>query len=267
MKSKSSLLGLILSACAFAVDAPLVEAHIKFISTTKPLLNIGILRDKNAERLVIPTDMFSEEIVYRGPARLELIELSATPVPKPKSSQNGEEQASEKQPRRGFKSRPPSHEFVPTGKPPIAWTNLPTNQGRLNLIMLITPGYDNGITVLQDTTGSFPPGSNRYLNLCPFTVVVKTPSGEQPIAPKESKVIRPGAKDRDYYDLQFLCRLDSGDKLNFSGRVFHMESARKLYLLLPGPGVDGRLVVRDIEDRQSSNTERAIGPTPPKQAK
>jgi hypothetical protein len=252
-----------------AADAPFVEARIKFISISRPLVGVGIVQGKKAGAFVIPTDMFSEEIVYSGPARLELVELIAVAKPTDPKGPAEEEKdpAAAKRPARGVKARAPSHEYVTAGKPPLAWVDLPTNQGRLNLILLVTPGKGNGITVLNDVPGSFPPGSNRYLNLCGFTVIVKTPSGDQPIPPGGAKIFRPGAKDNDYYDLQFLTKADDGDRIAFSSRVYHMESVRKLYLLMQAPGDDARLIVRDIEDRPPSAKGQTLSPTGPKGAK
>ena len=269
MSFKNLLRALLLGAPSFLLgaDAPLVEARIKLISTTRPLVGIGIIHGKKAEGLVIPTDMFSEEVIYRGPARFELVELTAVAKPAETKLPTAEEKEVAKRPARGVKAREPSHEFAPTGKPPIAWVDLPANQGRLNLIMLVTPGKDNGITVLNDIPGSFPPGSNRYLNLCGFPVVVKTPSGEQAIPAGGAKVLRPGAKDNDYYDLQFLTKSPDGDRLAFSSRVFHMETVRKLYLLIQAPGDDGRIIVRDVEDRPPSAKGQTLSPVGPKGAK
>ncbi len=252
-----------------AADAPVVEARLKLISTTRPLVGVGIVHGKKAEGIVIPTDMFSEEIVYRGPAHFELFELTAVAKPtesKPTTPEK-EDPSVTKRPARGIKAREPSHEFVPSGKPPLAWVDLPTNQGRLNLILLVTPGKDNGITALNDVPGSFPPGSNRYLNLCGFSIVVKTPSGEQSIPSGGAKVIRPGAKDNDYYDLQLLTKADGADHLAFSSRIFHMESVRKLYLLIQAPGDNARLIVRDIEDRPPSAKGQTLTPFGPKGGK
>jgi hypothetical protein len=252
-----------------AADSPVVEARIKLISTTRPLVGVGIARGKKAEGIVIPTDMFSEEIVYRGPARFELFELNAVAKPtEPKPATSEKEDPSVKtRPARGIKAREPSHEFVLSGRPPLAWIDLPANQGRLNLILLVTPGKGNGITALNDAPGSFPPGSNRYFNLCGFPVVVKTPSGEQAILPGGTKVIRPGAKDNEYYDLQLVTKADSADRLAFSSRIFHLESIRKLYLFIQAPGDNSRLIVRDIEDRPPSAKGQTLSPIGPKGGK
>jgi hypothetical protein len=264
MNFKALLLALLVGAPLLlpAADSPVVEARLKLISTTRPLVGVGIARGKKAEGIVIPTDMFSEEITYRGPARFELFELNTVAKPTESIPTTSEKEGSsaKTRPARGIKAREPSHEFVPSGRPPLAWIDLPANQGRLNLILLITPGKDNGITALNDAPGSFPPGSNRYLNLCGFPVVVKTPSGEQAIPPGGTKVIRPGAKDNDYYDLQLMSVTNEEEKLVFSSRVYHMESVRKLFVLTPGPGDDGRVLLRDIEDRPPPS--KGQNPTP-----
>mgnify|MGYP000330066493 CR=1 FL=1 len=80
MKSNFAAFAALLPLLLGAADGTVVEARLKFISTTRPLVGIGIVQNKKAEGLVIPTDMFSDEIVYRGPARLELVELKTVTV-------------------------------------------------------------------------------------------------------------------------------------------------------------------------------------------
>ncbi len=261
----AALLALVWAAPAFAADAPVVEARLKFISTTRPLVGIGLAHGKKAEGLVIPTDMFSDEVVYRGPARLELVELNT--VAKPAETKIPAEEKGAAKPPRGVKAREPSHEFVSAGKPPIAWIDLPKSIGPSHLILLVTPGKENGILAINDVPGSFPPGSNRYLNLCGFPVVAKLPSGEQTIPPGGAKVMRPGAKDNDYYGLQIVAREDAGERPLFSTRIFHMETVRKLYLIIPVPGADGRADVREVEDRPPSAKGQTLTPTAPKGAR
>ena len=260
-----ALLALVRSTPAFAADAPVVEARVKFISTTRPLVGIGLAHGKKTEAIVIPTDMFSEEVVYRGPARLELVELNA--VAKPTETKPPADEKAAAKPPRGVKAREPAHEFVAAGKPPIAWIDLPKSVGPSHLILLVTPGRDNGIVAINDPPGSFPPGSNRYFNLCGFPVVAKLPSFEKTLPPGDSTVLRPGAKNNDYYGLQFLAREDAGERTLFSTRIYHMETVRKLYLIIPVPGADGRVDVREIEDRPPSAKGQTLTPTAPKGAR
>jgi len=262
MKSNFAAFAALLPLLLGAADGTVVEARLKFISTTRPLVGIGIVQNKKAEGLVIPTDMFSDEIVYRGPARLELVELKTVTVkqaPPTSDVEAGKAAATPKREARGVKAKPQVSVATPAGKPPLAWIDLPVAAGRQSLILLVTPGRGNGIIAIPDVVGSFPPGSNRYLNLCPFSLVVMTPSGRQVIPANSSTVSRPGSKDNDYYDLKFFSAINQEEKLVFSNRTYHLDSVRKLFILTPLPGSEGRVAVRDIEDRPAPSKAQLPG--------
>ena len=254
MRSKLFLLAIIAWALAslpaVAQETTRVEARVKFLSMTRPLIEVGLLQGTKAEGLAIATDMLTDEIVYRGASRLELLD-----------EVKGSKKAA---PSAGVKARLATKTFKPAGTPPIAWIDLPTNQGRLQLILLVTPGLGNGIVALNDSPGSAPLGSNRYLNLCSFPIVVRLPSGDHVIGPKGSKTARPGAKDSEYYDLQILTKTDVPDKLAFSGRVFHMNSVRKLYLISEAPGESQRITLKVVEDRDAPAKALPPSAAPPK---
>jgi len=267
MKSELTVFAALLPLLLGAAEGTVVEARLKFISTTRPLVGIGIAQGKIAEGLVIPTDMFSDEIVYRGPARLELVELKTVTVKQPPPASDddaGKDAATSKRATRGVKAKPLTNIATPTGKPPLAWIDLPIATGTQSLILLVTPGRGNGIIAIPDVVGSFPPGSNRYLNLCPFSLVVMTPSGRQLIPANSSAVSRPGSKDNDYYDLKFFSAINQEGKLVFSSRTYHLDSVRKLFILTPLPGNEGRVAVRDIEDRPAPSKAPENSPGAPK---
>lgn len=222
-----------------------VEARIRFISMTQPLVGVGVVNNRKAHGLVIPTDMFSEEVAYRGPARLELVQVSAKRnenlnVPKPESPA-----PKTAEPRQGVKGKQQTLTYSVTGSAPLAWIDLPQKQGLLQLIILVTPGKGNGMTLLNDKPGSFPPGSNRYLNLCAFPVTVRAPSGDYVVPAGGSQILRPGALDKAYYDFQLLSR---EAEVLFSTRVYHLESTRKLYVLSQ-VGTGTRVQLKAIVDR------------------
>jgi hypothetical protein len=225
-----------------------VEARIRFISMTRPLMGVGLVNDGKPTGIVIPTDMFSDGISYRGPARLELVKLSATEsVPEPPPEPEGKK-PTPPSPRRGVKLSQQTTSYKVTREPALAWIDLPKKQGLLHLIILVTPGQGNGMVMLNDRPGSFPPGSNRYLNLCAFPLKVKAPSGEYDVSAGGSQTLRPGALDKSYYDLQLLTR-DS--RVVFSTRIYHLESARKLYVLSQ-VGSSERVQLKAIVDRPPS---------------
>ena len=272
MKSKTILFALAAWALAIlpssAQEAPRVDARLKFLSMTRPLMDIGLMHDKKAEGLVIATDMLTDEVVYQGPPRLELLEMKSTSLPPVIDTAKDEKPDPKKtKPTQGVRAKTSTREFTPTGKPPFAWIDLPSNQGRLHLILLVTPGLGNGIIALADTPGSGPMGSNRYLNLCSYPIVVRLPSGDLKIGPQGSKTARPGSKDNEYYDLQILTTVDEKEKLAYSGRVFHMNSVRKLYLISQAPGESKRISLKVVEDRDAPAKAQPPTATPPKGAK
>ena len=267
-RAPTLLAALLLAAVAGrAADVPIVEAYLKFVSGNRPMAGVGIMQDKKPKALVIPTDMLTEAVYYRGPARLELVEMVTT-EPTSAATPNAEEKAeATKRPARGVKAIASNSVVTPAGKPPIAWIDLPTKQGQLHLILIVNPGKDNGITAIQDPPGSFPPGSNRYFNFCPFPVTVRLPSGDQVMAPGATKVARPGSKDNEYYDLEILSRINEQDVGSYSGRLYHLETVRKLYMISPGPGNVGRITVKVIVDRPPSARSPAQKPPVTKGAK
>lgn len=272
MKSKSFLFALAAWALSIlpssAQEAPRVDARLKFLSMTRPLMDVGLMHDKKAEGLVIATDMLTDEVVYQGPNRLELLEMKATSVPSVLDAAKDEEPERKKtRPTQGVRAKASTKEYAPVGTPPFAWIDLPSNQGRLHLILLVTPGLGNGIIALADTPGSGPLGSNRYLNLCSYPIVVRLPSGDLYIGPKGSKTARPGSKDNEYYDLQILTTDEDKQKLAYSGRVFHMNSVRKLYLISEAPGESKRISLKVVEDRDAPAKALPPTATPPKVAK
>ncbi len=244
-----TVVGLLLT---FAVGAQAqsegyVEARIRFISMTQPLVGVGVVNNRKAQGIVIPTDMFAQEISYRGPARLELVKMTATRSDRPSGAKAEEPPAGTKSqtPPPGLKTKLQTLTYTATGGPPLAWIDLPTKQGLLHLIILVTPGQGNGMVMMNDKPGSFPPGSNRYLNLCGFPLTVRAPSGDYVVPAGGSQILRPGALDKGYYDFQLISR---DAKVLFSTRTYHLESTRKLYILTQ-LGTSERVQLKAIVDR------------------
>jgi hypothetical protein len=251
-----------------AQEAPRIDARLKFLSMTQPLMDIGLMHDKKAEGLVIATDMLTDEVVYQGPTRLELLEMKSTAVPSVIDSTKEEENDRKKtKPTQGVRAKTSTRQYAPVGTPPFAWIDLPANEGRLHLILLVTPGLGNGIVALSDNPGSSPMGSNRYLNLCSFPIVIRLPSGDLNIGPKGSKTARPGAKNNEYYDLQILTTEEEKERLVYSGRVFHMNSVRKLYLISEAQGESKRITLKVVEDRDAPAKAQPPTAAPPKGVK
>ncbi|MFZ9978675.1 MAG: hypothetical protein ACO3HN_01840 [Opitutales bacterium] len=237
-----------------------VEAKIRFIAMKRPLVGVGVVNNRKAQGLVIPTDMFAEEVSYRGPARLELVQMTASKGEEAPIAKDDEKPAKEAGPRQGVKGKTRTLTYSPAGTPPLAWIDLPAKQGLLHLIILVTPGQGNGMVMLNDKPGSFPPGSNRYLNLCPAPLTIRTPAGDNIVPAGDSRTFRPGALDTNYYEMQVL----SGEaKVLFSSRIYHLESTRKLYVLSP-VGTTGRIELKSIVDRPPPAKAKGLTAAPPK---
>jgi hypothetical protein len=268
MRSKTILALLLLSSGLAAEDKPrLVEARIKFVAAKQAIGGVGILQEKRLDVFMIPSDMLTETVVYRGPARLTLLQAAAVANPEAAKTKDDEKERIEKRSAVGSKPATKTHEYVASDKPPLAWIDLPADQGPLHLILLVNPGQGTGITAIADNPGSFPPGSNRYFNLCPFPIRIKLPSGEQFLPEKGAKVMRPGAPNADYYDLVITSKVGDQEQLAFSGRIFHLEDRRKLYLISPGAGETGRIRLKVIEDRPAYEKPPTTPPVAPKNLK
>lgn len=234
-----------------AEKPPMVDARIKLVSAVNALGGVGIKQEQGTHVLMVPSDMLTEEISYHGPTRLQLIQMESASQkehgdPKPKTKDSPDRPSTA--PATSLTKKPT---YVASAKPPLGWIDLPSNQGTLHLILLINPGKDNGITAIPDTPGSFPPGSNRYFNLCPFPLKVKLPSGDQLIPGGTSKIARPGASNAEFYDLVITSKTGEDDEIAFSGRIFHQERIRKLYFLYPSDSQSGRIRMKVVEDRPS----------------
>ena len=252
---RSELGSLLMMAAAglaplLAADKPaMVDARIKLVSAVNALGGVGIQQEKTTHVLMVPSDMLTEEIAYHGPARLQLIQMESVNTPAQADPKAETKERPTKRALAGSTTSAKKPVYVPSAKPPIGWIDLPANQGTSHLILLINPGKDNGITAITDTPGSFPPGSNRYFNLCPFPLKVKLPSGEQAISAGASKIARPGANNTEFYDLVITSKVGEEELTAFSGRIFHQEQIRKLYFIYPTNGERGRIRMKVIEDR------------------
>ncbi len=271
MRSDLATFGVLAAACIAplaAADKPvMVDARIKLVSADGALGGVGIQQDKLTHVLMIPSDMLTEEIAYHGPARLQLIQMESVKQAGETATKGEAKERPSARPAAGSTSSTKKRDYIPSAKPPLAWLDLPTNQGTLHLILLVNPGKDNGITAITDTPGAFPPGSNRYFNLCQFPLKVKLPSGEQLMPGGTSKVARPGAGNTEFYDLVISSKDAEQEILAFSGRIFHQERIRKIYFIYPIANQTGRVRMKVIEDRPGYEKPPSTPPAAQKEPK
>ena len=236
MKSKF-LLCLLCLLCAHtaaeAADAPArVSARLKFMAWDDALLGYGIRKESKVTPVSLMPDMLSDEVVYEGPARLELAKASPVDV-----TNDGTEA-----PKLKVKAATPSNKTTVSSKePPFAWINLPSNLGTLHYILAVSPGkWDGGIMAIPDPPGSFPPGSLRFVNLCPYKLEVRIGKNAIQIAPKESKSIRSAVPNHTYFDGE--------EKLGYALHVFQDNSQRSMFFVNPGPEGSGTVILKGVGD-------------------
>jgi hypothetical protein len=227
-----SLLGLFALTAAVAVCAQnkpddFIEAKLRIVSLEQPILDHGIVNRGKFTPLVIATSSLSQEIDYRGPARLELVTASEDPSAeaKPKGSQA-------------------------TARKATWWIKLPVDKTTHRMILLVgQPAESGGIIAMEDDAKAFTFGSNRYLNFCPYPISVKLPVGVLQIPSQSSKTTKPGAKSGVYYDLVIKTFENGEEKMGYSTRILQNDVLRKIYFIYPAQADTGRVRFKVIDDR------------------
>jgi hypothetical protein len=243
MKSKFLLLLCLLCAHTDvrAADAPArVSARLKFMAWDDALLGYGIRKESKVTPVSLMPDTLSDEIAYEGPARLELAKASPADA-----VADGIEA-----PRSKLKTAAPSNKTNLSSKePPFAWINLPPNLGTLHLILAVSPGkWDGGIMAIPDPPGSFPPGSLRFVNLCPYKLEVRIGKNAIQIAPKESKSIRSAVPNHTYFDASIMTYENGEERLGYALHVFQDNAQRSMFFVNPGPEGSGTVILKGVGD-------------------
>ena len=240
---KSKLLLFLLAGLAWAQGAEptvRVSARLKFMAWDDALLGYGIRRESKVTPVALMPDMLSDEVVYDGPARLEI--AKAAPADDPTQ---GTEEAKPKPKASASAGKSNSS----AKEPPFAWINLPSNLGTLHLILAVSPGkWEGGIMAIPDPPGSFPPGSLRFINLCPYKLEVRIGKNVVQIAPKESRAIRSGVANHTYFDASIMTYENGEEKLGYALHVFQDNAQRSMFFVSPGPEGSGTVVLRGVGD-------------------
>jgi len=245
MKSKLLLLLLLCGlTIAEGADAPArVSARLKFMAWDDAILGYGIRRESKVTPVALMPDMLSDEVAYEGPAHLELAKAAPGDLPN-----DGTEEA----PKTKTKAKADSPGSKTTGsakEPPFAWINLPSNLGTLHLILAVSPGkWDGGIMAIPDPPGSFPPGSLRFINLCPYKLEVRIGKNAIQIAPKESRSIRSAVPNHTYYDASIMTYENGEEKLGYALHIFQDNAQRAMFFVSPGPEGSGTVILKGVGD-------------------
>lgn len=251
MRSKAVRLILWLwTACLTAVAAEPAPklVQLRFVSMEQSLRGIGLAgADGKATPLVITADALSRPVRHPlGPVR-----LVSLPQPAPARKKAEEPLRPEDTPPEvpGFRKKksPATPERVKAGDHELGMITLPAGDHQ-RFIILVHPGKARGMTAIPDRLGSFPPGSDRYVNLAGQPVIIDIPAGRQFLPADGSIVLRPGAAHLRPYQLRLLTKTANEEKLVFSAFTAQDDERRNLRILLAGgPEGDG-IVLKSISD-------------------
>lgn len=254
MKSRFLFTIALWSAILTAADpaAERISARIKFMAWDDALLGCGVRMSGKVVPVVILVDFLSEEIAYEGPARLEIVRIVANEPPQ--VSPTGKAKA---------KPAKQAAKPAPANEPPLAWINLPVSSNGQRLIMAVAPGkWEGGIMSVPDSPGSFPPGSLRFFNLCPYPLEVRIAQNSVKIPQKEARSIRGGAKNLDYFDGTIMTYENGEEKVGYSLHMFQDNTQRSLFFVAAGPEGSGTVVLKGVGDLSGAKTP-ALKRTPP----
>ncbi len=258
MKSKWLLLLVLWSAGLSAADPAKdhIAARIKFMAWDDALLGCGVRMAGKVVPVSILLDQLSDEIAYEGPARLEIVRISGNePVEEPTATKG-----KLKGPKQSAK---PAQSSQASSEPALAWFLLPASANNQHLIMAVAPGrWEGGIMALPDSPGSFPPGSIRFFNLCPYSLEVRIGQNAVKIPQKEARSIRGGAKDHDYFDGTIMTYEGGEEKVGFSLHMFQDNAQRGMFFVSAGPEGSGTVVLKGVGDlnRDKMPAPKRIGP-------
>lgn len=251
MRSET-LFRLFLWAMSFALTATGAEpatrrVQLRFVSLSQPILGAGIAgADGKATPLVIP-DLSLSPPVSHATGRLRLISTQPTAAA-PKKPDVPADPEDLQQPVPGFRrAKTAETSLIRAGNREIGATDLPAGDHQ-RFIILVHPGKGSGLTAIPDRLGFFPPGSDRYVNLTPSTVIIDVPSGRLTLPPNGSIVLRPGVTNLRQYHLKLLTKSGAEEEPFFAAFTAQDDERRNLRILIPG-GVDGtRVEMKTISD-------------------
>lgn len=268
MKSKFLTLALLTLAAGGAAEEPKpVTAHLRFLSLSKPMLGVGIASPEGATEVRIPSDMLSAEVTYRGPRRVTLVPITTVATPTPASATKAKPSPPPRVSRQ-IDDAPAVKKKVKVIGAELASCQLPETKREAHYIVLVGLGEGTGMTAIDSNPGSFPPGSDRYVNQSGHSMVIEVPSGRYVLPPGATKVLRPGALDSQQYQLRLLVAGRFQETLAFSGYVLHQEQVRKIRIISPGDGGTDDISMKTVADESwKDQSRRTAGPGAPEGAK
>jgi len=251
MRSKTAislLFGFAAYLTSSAAEPVAQRVQLRFVSLGQTITGAGLAEaDGKATPVIITADSLSRAVSHpHGRLRLVSTQTAAT-VPK----KNGEPIRPEDIPPEtpGFRKKRTAEPTgkVKAGNRELGAIDLPAGDHQ-RFIIIVHPGKGNGLTAIPDRLGFFPPGSDRYVNLTAYPVIIDIPAGRQTLPPNGSIVLRPGANNLHQYQLKLLTKSGDTESLFFSAFTAQDDTRRNLRIVLPGGSDAGGIRLKTISD-------------------
>jgi hypothetical protein len=249
---RSKIVGLLLLAALGGVTVQGAEpapqrVQLRFVSLHEPIIGAGLAETAGqATPLIIPSDSLSPAVTH-STGRLRLVSTQVAPQPTKAAGPIRPEDIPPQTP--GFRKKRIVETIskVKAGTRELGWIDLPTGDQQ-RYIILVHPGKGSGLTAIPDRLGSFPPSSDRYVNLTAASVIIDIPAGRQTLPPNGSIVLRPGAAHSRQYQLRLLTKTDGEEKLLFSAFTAQDDGRRNLRIFIPGGPQGEGIILKSISD-------------------
>jgi hypothetical protein len=221
--------------------------QLRFVALGEPIIGAGIAEsDGLATPLVITSDSLSAPVTHRT-GRLRLVSTQITPKRTKAATPIRAEDAAPQSPGLRKDRGVETIRKVKAGDREIGWSELPSGEHQ-RYIILVHPGKGSGLTCIPDRLGSFPPGSDRYINLTALPAIIDIPSGRKTLAPNGSIVLRPGPAHLHQYQLRVSAKSGGEEKLFFSAFTAQDDGRRNLVIFLPGGAQKDGIEVKSVSD-------------------
>ena len=251
MRSKTALALLCTLAASLTTNGaePVAQrVQLRFVSLSQTITGAGLAAaDGKATPVFIPSDSLSSPVSHPH-GRLRLVSTQAVAAaPKKAGEPIRPEDIPPETP--GFRKKKTSEPTgkVTAGNRELGAIDLPAGDHQ-RFIIIVHPGKGSGLTAIPDRLGSFPPSSDRYVNLTAASVIIDIPAGRQTLPPNGSIVLRPGAANRHQYHLKLLTKSGNEEHLFFSAFTTHDDGRRNLRILLSGRGEGYGIELKTISD-------------------
>jgi hypothetical protein len=252
MKSKSVValtLAAITAVISTAAETSTQSVQLRFFSLGKSIVEAGIAgTDDRATPVFIPADTLSRPVKHlTGRLRLISTQADTGARKKPDEPLKPEDIPPSITGFRKMKSDDSSAK-VKAGNRELGWIDLPFGYNQ-RFIIIVHPGKGNGLTAIRDQIGTFPSGSDRYINLTNTTVIIEIPAGRHSLPVNGSIVLRPGVTHLSQFHLKITTKTDGEEQVIFSAFNAQDDGRRNLRILTPGITEGDSIQLKSISDR------------------